>query len=171
MPADTATPPPLTERLENFDGFLEHLAKEYGMTTIEVVGHLPAGSAKIVSGDLMVDILSDVSDWGEILFITEGQNVITGLSSVMPQVFHKDGYYHFFGSNGFGGHIKDDACRHIAFIERQFQGRNSRSIHFYDGDGEPMFKIFVSREMSGEMNESQVDRWRQLGARFEPSQI
>ncbi|MEL6725815.1 MAG: ChuX/HutX family heme-like substrate-binding protein, partial [Pseudomonadota bacterium] len=90
----------------------------------------------------------------------EGNAVITGMSVELPQVFLKDGYYHFFGQGGFGGHIEENACRHIAFIERHFQNRNSRSIHFYDGSGEPMFKVFLSRELSGEMKTEQVARWK-----------
>ncbi|MEM7663522.1 MAG: heme utilization cystosolic carrier protein HutX [Pseudomonadota bacterium] len=162
MPADTVSLEPVRERLKSFDGFLERLSKEYNMSTLELVRHLPGESAKVITSDRMIDILHDVSEWGAILFITEGNHVITGQSAELPQVFHKDGYYHFFGVGGFGGHIKDDACAHIAFIERQFQNRNSRSIHFYDGDGEPMFKIFLSRELNGEMKEDQVNRWKQL---------
>ncbi|MEM9055673.1 MAG: heme utilization cystosolic carrier protein HutX [Pseudomonadota bacterium] len=165
MPDTVAPQTPLSERLKSFDGFLERLAKEYGMPTLDLVRHLPEGAAKIVSGDLLVEILKDVAEWGAILFITEGKAIISGTSTEMPQVFHKDGYYHFFGTNGFGGHIKDDGCKNIAFIERHFQNRNSRSIHFYDQDGEPMFKIFVSRELSGDMNAEQVERWRNLRQR------
>lgn len=164
MPADTVSIEPLSERLKTFDGFLERLAKEYDMSTLQLVRELPGDSAKIVSGEQMVQILHDVSEWGAVLFITEGNSIISGMAVEMPKVFFKDGYYHFFGVGGFGGHIKDGACTHIAFIERQFQNRNSRSIHFYDEDGEPMFKVFVSREMNGDMIESQVERWKQLRA-------
>ncbi|MEL6415718.1 MAG: heme utilization cystosolic carrier protein HutX [Pseudomonadota bacterium] len=159
MAADSQTLEPLKERLKTFDGFLERLSKEYGMSTLELVRHLPDEDVKIIDGDKMLALLTDVGEWGAVLFITEGNSVITGMSVEMPQVFLKDGYYHFFGQGGFGGHIEENACRHIAFIERHFQGRNSHSIHFYDDRGEPMFKIFVSRELSGDMKPEQVERW------------
>ena len=162
MAADSLTLEPLTERLKSFDGFLERLAREYSMSTLELVRHLPEDSVKIVNGDKMLELLTDVGEWGAVLFITEGNSVITGMSAEMPQVFLKDGYYHFFGQGGFGGHIEENACQHIAFIERHFQNRNSRSIHFYDGRGEPMFKIFVSRELNGDMKAEQVERWMSL---------
>ena len=164
---DTTDLPPLEERLKGFSGFLERLSKEYGMTTLELVHKLPAADTTITSGEAMLDVLKDVSEWGDILFITEAREIITGTSTTMPQVFNHDGYFHFFGTNGFGGHIKEDACKHIAFINRSFQKRPSRSIHFYDGAGEPMFKIFVSRELSGEMKEDQITRWEALAARFQ----
>ena len=153
---------PLAERLKTFDGFLERLSKEYGLSTLDLVHHLPDEQVKIVDGGKMLELLTDVGEWGAVLFITEGNSVITGMSVELPQVFLKDGYFHFFGEGGFGGHIKENACQHIAFIERHFQNRNSRSIHFYDGDGEPMFKVFVSRELSGEMKTEQVVRWTAL---------
>ncbi|MEL6827972.1 MAG: heme utilization cystosolic carrier protein HutX [Pseudomonadota bacterium] len=150
---------PLKERLKTFDGFLERLSKEYNISTLELVRHLPEGSVKIIDGEKMLALLTDIGDWGAVLFITEGNSVITGMSIEMPQVFLRDGYYHFFGQGGFGGHIEETACHHIAFIERHFQNRNSRSIHFYDASGEPMFKIFVSRELNGDMKAEQVERW------------
>ena len=159
MAADSQTLEPLKERLKTFDGFLERPSKEYGMSTLDLVRHFPDESVKIIDGDKMLALLTDVGEWGAVLFITEGNSVITGMSVEMPQVFLKDGYYHFFGQGGFGGHIEENACRHIAFIERHFQNRNSRSIHFYDDRGEPMFKIFVSRELSGDMKPEQVERW------------
>ncbi|MEO1305572.1 MAG: heme utilization cystosolic carrier protein HutX [Pseudomonadota bacterium] len=166
MPADTQTLEPLSERLKTFDGFLERLSKEYDMSTLDLVRQLPGDSAKVVSGDHMVEILHDVSEWGAILFITEGNHIISGMSVEMPKVFLKDGYYHFFGVGGFGGHISETACNHVAFIERHFQNRNSRSIHFYDDVGEPMFKIFISRELNGDMKADQVERWTALKDRL-----
>jgi len=166
MAADTQTLEPIKDRLKHFDGFLERLAKEYRMSTLDLVRHLPEENVKIVAGEQMPDLLADIGDWGAILFITEGNAVITGMSVEMPQVFLKDGYYHFFGQGGFGGHIEEHACQHIAFIERHFQNRNSRSIHFYDGAGEPMFKIFVARELSGDMKTEQVERWAALRDRL-----
>ncbi len=162
MPADSQTLEPLEARLKTFDGFLERLSKEYGMSTLDLVRHLPENQFKIVDGEKMLALLTDVGEWGGVLFITEGNSIITGMSVELPQVFLKDGYYHFFGQGGFGGHIAENACHHIALIERHFQNRNSRSIHFYDDRGEPMFKIFVSRELSGEMKPEQVERWSLL---------
>lgn len=162
MAADSNVLEPIEQRLKGFDGFLERLSKEYEMSTLDLVRHFPADSVKIVAGDKMLEILTDVGAWGSILFITEGNAVITGMSVEMPQVFFKDGYFHFFGQGGFGGHIEENSCQHIAFIERQFQNRNSRSIHFYDVTGEPMFKVFVSRELSGEMKAQQVEKWMAL---------
>lgn len=159
MAADSQTLEPLRDRLKTFDGFLERLAKKYRMSTLELVRHLPEEQSKVISGEKMLELLSDVGEWGAVLFITEGNAVITGMSVEMPQVFLKGCYYHFFGQGGFGGHVEENACQHIAFIERHFQNRNSRSIHFYDRDGEPMFKIFVSRELSGDMKAEQVERW------------
>lgn len=163
--ADTDRPP-IERRLENFDGFLERLAKEYGLATLDVVRRLPGETWDIVPGEAMVEILGDIGDWGKILFITEGAHVISGVSAVMPAVFEHDGYHHFFSPDGFGGHIACGACAHIAFIDRRFQQRRSLSIHFYDDTGEPMFKVFVSRELSGEMNPGQVERYFALRARL-----
>ncbi|MEM1149574.1 MAG: heme utilization cystosolic carrier protein HutX [Pseudomonadota bacterium] len=160
----------LTERLKSFDGFLERLAKDHGLATLDLVKQLPAQNLCIVPGSRMLDILKDISGWGPILFITEGAHIITGQSAELPQVFLHEGYYHFFGQGGFGGHIEEGACKSIAFIDRPFQKRRSLSIHFYGPTGEPMFKIFVSRELSGEMSEKQVESYFALRDQMDKAQ-
>ncbi|MEM0986611.1 MAG: heme utilization cystosolic carrier protein HutX [Pseudomonadota bacterium] len=162
----TSTDISLGDRLKTFDGFLERLAREEGMSTFALVGHLPESGCQVVPGARMQEILHDVADWGAVLFITEGNGVITGTSAVLPKIFLHDGYYHFFGESGFGGHIAEHGVQNIAFIDRPFQGRRSLSIHFYDPVGEPMFKVFLSRELNGDMKADQIDRYFALKARL-----
>ncbi|MEL6725697.1 MAG: ChuX/HutX family heme-like substrate-binding protein, partial [Pseudomonadota bacterium] len=75
MATDTATLEPLAERLKTFDGFLERLSKDYGMSTLDLVRHLPDDQVKIVDGDRMLELLTDIGEWGAVLFITEGNAV------------------------------------------------------------------------------------------------
>lgn len=143
------------------DGFLEEIAADYGVSTLDVVRHLPDDRRVIVSGDGLEPVLKDIANWGNVLFIVQTNSIVAGMTVPFPEFFQAEGNYHFFG-DGFGGHLKDDACTHIAFIDRMFQKRRSLSVHFFDGTGEPIFKIFVSRDGDGKLNEEQCAHFDKL---------
>ena len=164
--ADAADLAPIEDRLVDFDGFLERLAAEYGMATLDVVNRLPAEHLVIVSGDKLPAVLEDVSKWGPILFIVETDEIVTGMTAELPAAYQADGYFLFLSPKGFGGHLKEDACVHIGFIHRPFQKRQSRSLHFYNASGEPIFKLFVARSGDGDMDPGQVQAFEDLQARL-----
>jgi len=143
------------------DGFLEEIAVDYGVSTLEVVRHLPEDRRVIAGGDHLEPVLKDIATWGDVLFIVQTNSIVAGMSIPFPDFFQAEGNYHFFGE-GFGGHLKDDACTHIAFIERTFQKRRSLSVHFFDGAGEPIFKIFISRDKDGNLKEDQLAHFDRL---------
>ena len=67
---ETKERPPLAARLaRNADGILEQIAKEYGVATLEVVRSLPQDQRTIVPGAQFEAVMTDVSLWGEIMFI------------------------------------------------------------------------------------------------------
>ncbi|MGD1933784.1 MAG: heme utilization cystosolic carrier protein HutX [Candidatus Phaeomarinobacter sp.] len=145
------------------DGFLEEIAVEHGVSTLEVVKLLPERRRTIASGDHLQDVLNDITEWGDILFIVEAKDIISGMTAPLPKPFEADGYYHFFGT-GFGGHLKQGACKHIALVDRTFQKRRAVSVQFFNADGEPIFKVFISRDDEGDLRADQLDRFDQLRA-------
>ena len=54
------------------------------------------------------------------------------------------------------GHLKAENCAHIAFVNRPFMGRPSRSLQFFNGNGEAMFKVFVRRDKERNLLDEQV---------------
>jgi len=65
--------------------------------------------------------------------------------------------------------LKAENCTHIAFVSRPFMGRASRSLQFFNGAGEAMFKIFVRRDEKRELLPEQLARFDALRAKLAPA--
>ena len=162
-----ATRPPLAERLAaNPDGILEQIARDYGVSTLDVVSALPPEHRTLVAAEQFASILEAVGGWGPILFIVHTPDIVLECEGVLPPGSHGRGYYNLHGESPIGGHIKADRCARIAFVSRPFMGRSSCSIQFFNGDGEAMFKIFVRRDEARNLIADQVAAFEALRARF-----
>jgi putative heme utilization carrier protein HutX len=155
--------PQLAERLaQSADGILEQIARDYAVSTFEVVRTLPAEHRSIVAGSLFQDIMGELTTWGEVLFIVHTADVVLECAGKIPPGTFARGYYNIHGDSPIGGHLKAENCTHIAFVSRPFMGRPSRSLQFFNGAGEAMFKIFVRRDDKRELLPDQVARFDAL---------
>jgi heme iron utilization protein len=165
--ANAAQRPPLAERLKtNADGILEQIARDYGVSTYAVVEALPADHRAIVAGSRLEEIMGAVSEWGEVLFLVHTPDIVLECAGRVPPGSFGRGYFNIHGDSPISGHIKADNCAHIAFVTRPFMGRPSRSLQFFNGVGEPMFKIFVRRDTERNLLPEQVARFDALRARL-----
>lgn len=156
---------PLAERLAaNPDGVLEDIARTYSVSTLEVVRALPEAHRKIVPGDKLEAILSAVAGWGPILFIVHTADLVLECEGPLPPGSFGRGYFNLHGASPIGGHIRASRCSEIAFVSRPFMGRESRSIQFFNLDGEAMFKIFVRRDEARNLIAAQVALFEALRA-------
>jgi len=155
--------PPLAERLkQNADGVLELIARDYAVSTFDVVRALPDEYRTIVSGDRFEDILADLTSWGEVLFIVHTPDIVLECAGTIPAGSFARGYFNLHGDSPIGGHIKAENCAHIAFVSRPFMGRPSRSLQFFNAAGEAMFKVFVRRDKERNLLPGQVERFDAL---------
>lgn len=162
-----ASKPPLAERLrQSADGILEQIARDYGVSTFEVVRALPPEHRAIVPGKAFEVVLADVSGWGEVLFIVHTPDIVLECAGTIPPGSFARGYFNLHGDSPIGGHIKAENCRHIAFVSRPFMGRPSRSLQFFNEAGEAMFKIFVRRDKERNLLPAQVERFDALSRRL-----
>jgi heme iron utilization protein len=160
---EAATRPPLAERLaQSADGILEQIARDYAVSTFEVVQALPAEHRTIVPGSRLEGILKAMTDWGEVLFIVHTPDIVLECAGKVPPGSFARGYFNLHGDSPIGGHIKADNCAHIAFVTRPFMGRPSCSLQFFNGAGEAMFKIFVRRDSERNLIPEQVQRFDAL---------
>jgi putative heme utilization carrier protein HutX len=163
MSISEATSPPLAERLANSaDGILEQIAREYGVSTFDVVRALPAGHRTVVPGSRFAEILRAVTEWGEVLLIVHTPDIVLECAGPIPPGSFARGYFNLHGDSPIGGHIKAENCTHIALVSRPVMGRPSRSIQFFNGAGEAMFKIFVRRDKERNPIAAQVERFDAL---------
>jgi heme iron utilization protein len=157
---------PLAARLAlNADGILEQIAREYGVSTLEVVRNLLPDHRSVLDGSTFEAIMQDVTTWGDILFIVHTSDIVLECSGPLPSGTFGRGYYNVHGDSPIGGHIRADNCQAIAFVSRPFMGRPSRSIQFFNAAGEPMFKIFVRRDDKRELIADQVAKFDVLRER------
>lgn len=158
---------PLAERLAaNADGILEQIAREYGVSTLEVVRNLPPEHRTIVPGERFADIMQALTTWGEVLLIVHTPDLVLECAGSIPPGTFGRGYYNLHGDSPIGGHLKADNCRHIAFVSRPFMGRASRSVQFFNSAGDAMFKVFVRRDEQRELIPAQVAAFDTLRERY-----
>lgn len=155
--AEAAPRPSLEQRLAaNADGIIEQIAREYGVSTLEVVRKLPEEHRTLLPGTAFEKIMSGLTTWGEVLFIVHTPDIVLECAGKIPPGTFARGYYNIHGDSPIGGHIKAENCEAIAFVSRPFMGRASRSIQFFNKSGEAMFKVFVRRDEKREMLAKQV---------------
>ncbi len=158
---------PLAARLAlNPDGILEQIAREYAVSTLEVVRNLLHDQRTIVDGERFAEIMEDVGAWGDILFIVHTSDIVLECEGPLPAGSFARGYYNIHGESPIGGHIRAENCRAIAFVARPFMGRASCSIQFFNEAGEAMFKIFVRRDAARALIPEQVQKFEALRARL-----
>ena len=169
--ANAMARPPLAERLRrNPDGILEQVAREYGVSTFEVVRTLPAEHCAVVPGSRFERILQALTDWGEVLFIVHTPDIVLECAGTIPPGSIGRGYFNLHGDSPISGHIKADNCAHIAFVARPFMGRPSCSLQFFNRAGEPMFKVFVRRDQDRNLIGEQVQRFEELRRQLAPAE-
>ena len=111
-------------------------------------------------------MLGDLTAWGEVLFIVHTADIVLECAGSIPPGNFARGYFNLHGDSPIGGHIKAANCTHIAFVSRPFMGRASRSLQFFNGAGEAMFKIFVRRDKERNLLPGQVERFSALSERL-----
>jgi putative heme utilization carrier protein HutX len=147
----------LVRRLtENPDGILERIAEEAGVSTFDVVQALPAEHRTILAGNRMLPVMESLTTWGDVLVVVHTRDLVLECKGPIPSGSLARGYFNIHGAGPISGHIKSDHCSHVVFVSRPFMGRPSRSIQFFNQDGEAMFKVFVRRDEKREMIADQV---------------
>jgi hypothetical protein len=165
--ASATARPSLADRLkQSADGVLEQIARDYAVSTFDVVRALPEEHRAIVPGSRFEEVLQALTEWGEVLFIVHTPDIVLECAGTIPPGSSARGYFNLHGDSPIGGHIKAENCAHIAFVSRPFMGRPSRSLQFFNGAGEAMFKIFVRRDKERNLLPAQVERFDALRSRL-----
>ena len=163
--------PNLAERLAtNADGILEQIARDYSVSTFDVVRALPEKFRTLCDAEKFTFILDALTSWGPVVFIVHTPDIVLECTGPIPPGTSGRGYFNLHGDSPIGGHIKAENCRHVAFVARPFMGRESRSIQFFNAAGEAMFKVFVRRDERRELIAEQVTAFEQLRAACERSE-
>lgn len=134
---------------------LEDIARAANTTPLAVLEALPAKDVTALPGSLMVEVLEEMADWGEITLVVNTGPVILEAKAPLQGGSVAQGMYNFKGKP-IGGHVRIDACARIAFVRRKLFGIETRSVQFYDTAGGCMFKVYLGRDASRQMRPAQI---------------
>ena len=155
-----------SELAENPGGVLEATAAQHGLPLQTVVECLPPQMWTRISGDRFVEVMQDISEWGEVTVIAHTKDIILEVEGRVPPGKLGHGFYNLHGESPIGGHLRAANCKAILFLRRPFMGTETLSVQFFNGDGEAMFKVFVGREENRNLRPEQVERFARLEVRL-----
>ncbi len=166
--------PPVTEPMERVrqalaakpDGVIEAIAREVGVSTLAVLEAAPEDQRRFIPAERFEALWLELSSWGTVLFIVHTPDIVLECEGSLPVGSFGHGYYNIHGDSPIGGHIKAGNCQTIALVDRQFHGRRSCSVQFFNGAGEAMFKVFVRRDEKRELLTDQVAKFEALQRDF-----
>lgn len=154
------------ELAENPGGILESTASQHGLSLQAVVELLPQEMWARVPGDLFVEVMQDLTEWGDVTVIAHTRDIILEVEGPVPPGKLGHGFYNLHGDSPIGGHLRADNCKAIVFLRRPFMGKESVSIQFFNAEGGSMFKVFVGRDENRALKPEQVERFEALKARL-----
>ncbi|WP_105383353.1 heme utilization cystosolic carrier protein HutX [Neorhizobium alkalisoli] len=151
---------------EKPDGVVEAIAANAEVTPAEILEILPIGPAIIAGKEHFLDVWSEMTGWGEVLFIVHTDDIVLEAEGSLPVGSEGHGWFNIHGDSPIGGHIKKDNCASVTFVDRAFHGRRSCSVWFMNQDGSAMFKVFVRRDENRELITEQLQKFEALRDRY-----
>ncbi|MDO5633188.1 MAG: heme utilization cystosolic carrier protein HutX [Paracoccus sp. (in: a-proteobacteria)] len=163
---DTMATPTLAEAIaQNPTAALEDIARAADTTPLAVLEALPKGEVTHLPGSLMADVLDAIASWGEITFIVNTGPVILEAKAPMQGGTAVHGMYNLKGKP-ISGHLNVDACARVAFVRRKLFSMETRSVQFYDHDGNCLFKIYLGRDAQRQLIPEQIAAFDALESRL-----
>ncbi|MDP9838886.1 putative heme utilization carrier protein HutX [Neorhizobium huautlense] len=147
---------------EKPDGVVEAIAANAQVTPAEILEILPEGAAVIAAKDEFAAIWTDLTTWGKVLFIVHTDDIVLEAEGTLPEGSEGHGWFNIHGDSPIGGHIKNDNCASVTFVDRAFHGRRSCSVWFMNAKGSAMFKVFVRRDENRELIGEQLQKFEAL---------
>jgi putative heme utilization carrier protein HutX len=147
---------------ENPGVVIEFAAKEHGVTPRTILEALPDEMRAFAPGDKFIEVMDDLSTWGDVMTIINTEDGIFEIGGPMPKGTPGHGYFNLAGAAPLHGHLKHSRCAAVAFVERTFNNKKSVFIAFVNVDGDIMFKVFVGRDDKRELKEDQLVKFRAL---------
>lgn len=151
---------------ENPGVVIEFAAKEHGVTPQTILEALPDEMRQFAAGDKFIDTMNDLATWGDVTTIVNTDDGIFEIGGPVPEGKLGHGYFNLGGSLGLHGHLKNDRCGAVAFVERTFNGKSSVFVAFVNVDGGIMYKVFVGRDENRELKQDQLAKFRALRGRL-----
>ena len=142
-------------------------AQQLGVKEIDVLKFRGDDEFKLVDGNNFDTIIEELATWGEMTFIKNTPEFIIEMKLKVATGKRAQGFYNFHGDFGYlSGHLRDDLIANIGFVSTKFMGFLGHSLHFYDKDGNIIFKLFVGRDERMKLDEEQAKKFLALKERL-----
>ncbi|MEM1035884.1 MAG: heme utilization cystosolic carrier protein HutX [Pseudomonadota bacterium] len=151
---------------EGRGGVLEWVARDHGLSTLEVAKLLPEDTRVIAEDVDAASLLDDLHTWGEVFLIIQHRGLVAEIVTEFPTYTIGRDHFNFKGETAFSGHLHVDAIKAVACLDRPFASRRSLSVVFFDEHGESIFKVFVRRDAERNLLTDQVEKFEALSARL-----
>lgn len=124
--------------------------------------------ANLMPGTEARALLEEIATWSWVTTIVIHGGSVFEFKGPFPKGTEGHGFYNLDGEMpGFHGHLNLERVSHICFQDKPHRGRESYAFVFEDADNEAIFKVFLGREQSGELIDSQTQRFKQLQAQYQ----
>jgi len=154
------------ELAEKPDCILEAAAASHGVALLDAIRCLPEEMWTPAAGSHFVAALEDIATWGDVIAIIHTKDAIFEVEGPMPKGSLGHGFYNLKGGQALSGHLRPERCAQIVFLSRPFMGTPTRSVQFFNADGEAIFKIFVGRDANRQLKADQIERFEDLARRL-----
>ena len=111
-------------------------------------------------------LLEELSRWGPVTTIVFSSGSVFEFKGRFPLGKEGEGFYNFGhevpatdGGSSFQGHLRLDNVAQVRFQDRAHRGRPSYAFVFEDGDSNCIFKVFLGRDLSGEIDRHQLEKF------------
>ena len=141
---------------------LENVARNGGFSMVEVIELLPENMWKKTEGARFVEIMQHLATIGDVTLIVNTPDVIMEYSGKLPEGTLAHGSYNFHYKSPLHGHLYATHCQSIYLVERTLMKKQTMSSQSMNQEGNAMFKVFASRDESGNLKPSQVAYMRAL---------
>ena len=154
----------LKEKLGKNPGvILENLPEAGQLSMAQILECLPENMWKRLDGSRFIDVLGEISTWGDLTTLVHTVDVILEFSGPFPKGTLGHGYYNLGGNGSLHGHLRPNHCESIYLVERPFMGSSTTaSIQFMNKDGQAMFKIYLGRDENRKIQAHQLEAFRAL---------
>ncbi|WP_068085176.1 heme utilization cystosolic carrier protein HutX [Polycladidibacter stylochi] len=151
---------------EKPDAFLEALAEEHQVSMQAVLHSLPEGLYRAAAGEHFMALMEDLPNWGTMRIICSTPDMVYEVASSFPEGSVSRGFYNLKSTNGFSGHIKEDACKEIGFLRRPFFGKETACIMLLNAKGDCYLKVFLGRNEDRSLKQDQLEKLEALCEKF-----
>lgn len=125
---------------------LSQIAKEHGVTELQVAQNLPADMVSFAPKEAFESIWQELVTWEKCTFIVQHLGSTFEICGKLNKGSFGYGYFNLNGDEALHGHldVKDISC--VTFLSMPFMGLESHSVQFFNEAGTVKFSVYVGRE-------------------------